>query len=341
LAGTGLADLGTEMMFGGAFGFLLADRMLQIGPEIYGSTLMVGDDSFSGDTTNLEAIVGARYRIGDFVLGAGAGPGITRGIGTPALRVLASFAYAPPPPKPAPPPPPRRLPPSDRDKDGIPDKVDACPDEPGVKSEDPDKHGCPPPPPDRDGDGILDRYDACPDTKGVASDDPAQNGCPPDTDGDGIRDDVDACPREKGKGDPDPSKNGCPTSVRVTEEEIVILDQVQFKTGSAVILPASDELLTQVAAVLNEHPEILKVEVQGHTDSRGGKKYNQRLSEKRSAAVVKWLTKKGNIDASRLTSHGYGMDEPIAENDTPEGRQKNRRVQFKIVEKGQKSEVLR
>jgi len=116
---------------------------------------------------------------------------------------------------------------------------------------------------------------------------------------------------------------------------------VQFKTGSAVILPASDELLTQVAAVLNEHPEILKVEVQGHTDSRGGKKYNQRLSEKRSAAVVKWLTKKGNIDASRLTSHGYGMDEPIAENDTPEGRQKNRRVQFKIVEKGQKSEVLR
>jgi len=341
LAGTGLADLGTEMMFGGAFGFLLADRMLQIGPEIYGSTLMVGDDSFSGDTTNLEAIVGARYRIGDFVLGAGAGPGITRGIGTPALRVLASFAYAPPPPKPAPPPPPRRLPPSDRDKDGIPDKVDACPDEPGVKSEDPDKHGCPPPPPDRDGDGILDRDDACPDTKGVASDDPAQNGCPPDTDGDGIRDDVDACPREKGKGDPDPSKNGCPTSVRVTEEEIVILDQVQFKTGSAVILPASDELLTQVAAVLNEHPEILKVEVQGHTDSRGGKKYNQRLSEKRSAAVVKWLTKKGNIDASRLTSHGYGMDEPIAENDTPEGRQKNRRVQFKIVEKGQKSEVLR
>jgi outer membrane protein OmpA-like peptidoglycan-associated protein len=129
--------------------------------------------------------------------------------------------------------------------------------------------------------------------------------------------------------------------VRVTEEEIVILDQVQFKTGSATILPASDELLTQVAMVLAEHPEIVKVEVQGHTDNRGGKKYNKKLSEKRAASVVKWLTKRGNVDGTRLTSHGYGMEEPIAENDTADGRQKNRRVQFKIVEKtSRKSEVL-
>jgi OOP family OmpA-OmpF porin len=66
-----------------------------------------------------------------------------------------------------------------------------------------------------------------------------------------------------------------------------------------------------------------------------------KLSNRRAAAVVKWLVKKGNIDASRLSAQGYGMDEPIAENDTPEGRQKNRRVQFKIVEKGNRSEVLR
>jgi outer membrane protein OmpA-like peptidoglycan-associated protein len=124
--------------------------------------------------------------------------------------------------------------------------------------------------------------------------------------------------------------------VRVTDGEIVILDQVQFKTGSAVILKASDDLLQQVSAVLIEHPEILKVEVQGHTDNRGGKKYNQKLSEKRSASVVKWLVKKGNIDATRLTSHGYGMEEPITDNDTSEGRQKNRRVQFKILDKASK-----
>jgi len=256
---------------------------------------------------------------------------------------LASVAYAPLPAKPLPPPPPpvKPLPPPDRDKDGIYDKNDACPDEPGIRSSDPEKNGCPPPPPDRDGDGILDKDDACPDLRGVRSDDPTQNGCPPDTDGDGIRDDVDACPREKGKPDADPQKNGCPGKVRVTEDEIVILDQVQFKTGSATILPASDELLTQVATVLAEHPEIVKVEVQGHTDNRGGKKYNKKLSEKRAASVVKWLTKRGNVDASRLTSHGYGMEEPIAENDTADGRQKNRRVQFKIVEKtSRKSEVL-
>jgi OOP family OmpA-OmpF porin len=338
------AKLGADMSFGGGIALLAMDKMLQIGPEVYGTTLMTGEGSFTKATTNLEAILGARFRVGDLVFGLGAGPGITRGIGTPTVRGVASITYAPWPPKPAPPPPPPKkkvAPPPDRDKDGIYDKNDACPDEPGVKSDDPEKNGCPPPPPDRDGDGIIDRDDACPDLKGVHSEDPTQNGCPPDTDGDGIRDDVDACPKEKGMPDTDPTKNGCPKSVRVTEEEIVILDQVQFKTGSAQILKASDDLLTQVAMVLAEHPEIVKVEVQGHTDNRGGKKYNQRLSEKRAAAVVKWLTKKGNVDPGRLTSHGYGMEEPLTDNDTPEGRQKNRRVQFKIVEKtsSSKSEV--
>ena len=327
---------GSDLHFGGAIALLAMDKMLQVGPEVYGSTAMTGSYSFKRETTNLEAIVGARYRVGDLVFGLGIGPGITKGWGTPTLRGLASVAYAPWPPKPAPPPPPpkkKKAPPRDRDKDGIPDKVDACPDEPGVRSSDPEKNGCPPPPPDRDGDGIIDRDDACPDLVGVPNDDPSQNGCPPDTDGDGIRDDVDACPREKGKPDADPQKNGCPTFVRVTEEEIVILQQVQFRTNSARIKPESDELLTQVAMVLAEHPEIIKVEVQGHTDNRGGKRYNKKLSDRRAAAVVKWLVKRGDVDPSRLTSYGYGMEEPIAENTTREGRQKNRRVQFKIVEK--------
>jgi hypothetical protein len=178
-----------DITFGGAFGFLLLEKMLQIGPEVYGSTAMNGTNSFAQETTSLEAIVGARLRVGPMVFGLGAGPGITRGVGTPTLRGLASVAYAPLPPKPAPPPPPpvKPLPPPDRDKDGVYDKDDACPDEPGIRSSDPEKNGCPPPPPDRDGDGILDKDDACPDLRGVRSDDPTQNGCPPDTDGDGIR----------------------------------------------------------------------------------------------------------------------------------------------------------
>jgi outer membrane protein OmpA-like peptidoglycan-associated protein len=336
--GTGYADFGSQLTFGAAVGVLLLDQMLQIGPEIYGSSLLVGSDKLTKDTTNLEGIVGVRLRVGPVVLGAGAGPGITRALGTPTLRGVVSVAYAPEPAKPAPPPPPPPPslpppPPPDRDNDGIYDKDDACPDTPGVKSDDPAKNGCPPPPPDRDGDGILDKDDACPDLVGVASADPSQNGCPPDTDGDGIRDDVDACPREKGKPDADPQKNGCPTAVRVTAEEIVILEQVQFKTNSATILAASDGLLMQVATVLAEHPEILKLEVQGHTDNRGNKKHNKKLSEKRAASVVKWLVKNGHVDASHLTSHGYGSEEPIADNGTADGRQKNRRVQFKIVEK--------
>ncbi len=219
--------------------------------------------------------------------------------------------------------------PPDRDGDGIIDDNDACPDEKGVENEDPKKNGCPP---DRDGDGIVDDKDACPDLPGVASSDPEKNGCPGDKDGDGIRDDKDACPNEKGKPDPDPKKNGCPTLVRVTEKEIVILQQVQFKTGSDAILPASDDLLEQVAAVLREHPEIKKLEVQGHTDNRGSAAYNKNLSLRRARSVVNWLTKRGQIDASRLQANGYGMDQPVAENTTEQGRQLNRRVQFKIVE---------
>ena len=118
----------------------------------------------------------------------------------------------------------------------------------------------------------------------------------------------------------------------MTQDEIVILQQVQFKTASDAILPESDELLEQVASVLREHPEIQKIEVQGHTDNRGGAAYNRQLSQRRAASVVKWLTTQGKIEASRLEAKGYGMDEPVAENTTDAGRQMNRRVQFKIVE---------
>jgi outer membrane protein OmpA-like peptidoglycan-associated protein len=221
--------------------------------------------------------------------------------------------------------------PPDRDGDGIFDAEDACPAVPGARHADPKLNGCPL---DRDGDGISDDKDACPDVKGLPSADPAKNGCPGDSDGDGITDDRDACPREKGVADADPKKNGCPSMVRVTEKEIVILQQVQFRTGSDAILPQSDELLGQVADVLREHAEIRKIEVQGHTDNRGGAAYNRNLSQRRAASVVKWLTTKGQIDAERLVAKGYGMDTPIADNGTDEGRQQNRRVEFKILEAG-------
>jgi OOP family OmpA-OmpF porin len=251
----------------------------------------------------------------------------------------------------------------DRDKDGIPDDKDACPAEPGVANEDPKKNGCPPPkdtdgdgiiddldacptekgvasddpkkngcPKDTDEDGIPDAKDACPDIKGVATSDPATNGCPPDTDGDTIRDDKDACPNEKGKPNEDPKKNGCPEAVRVTEQEIIILQQVQFDTNKATIKKVSDTLLDEVSGVLKEHPEITKIEVQGHTDNRGAPKLNEKLSQDRADAVRKALIKRG-IEEGRLTAKGYGQNVPIADNKTEAGRQENRRVQFKITEK--------
>jgi outer membrane protein OmpA-like peptidoglycan-associated protein len=221
--------------------------------------------------------------------------------------------------------------PLDRDKDGIVDGNDACPDEAGIASDDKSKNGCPKPP-DRDGDGVIDAQDACPDVKGVATQDPTTNGCPEDLDGDGIKNDKDACPHEKGPADKDPTKNGCPKSVRVTDGEIIILQQVQFDSGRATIKKVSDALLDEVAGVFKEHMEITRVEIQGHTDNTGKAKDNLKLSQDRAEAVKKALVKRG-IDDARLVPKGFGQEVPIADNKTEVARQKNRRVQFKIQEK--------
>ncbi len=208
---------------------------------------------------------------------------------------------------------------------------DACPDTPGVKTDDPKTNGCPPPLPDRDKDGIIDNDDACPDTPGVRTEDPKTNGCPPpppDRDKDGIPDPEDACPDTPGPKNEDPKKNGCPEA-RIEAGEIKILQQVKFKTGSAEILPVSDVTLNAVLSILNEHPEIKKVRVEGHTDNRGGADMNMGLSSRRAASVVKWLVAHG-VDKGRLVSKGFGLTKPIDSNDTDEGRQNNRRVEFHI-----------
>ena len=384
-------EQGTMLSWGGGIGFLLGEkRHFQIGPE-FSAALTLGD--VNKRTSNAEILLDARYRVvDDLEIGLGVGPGLTSGIGTPDVRGVFMIAYTPEQkkaladrdkdgiadiddacPDVAGLPsddrakngcPPVAPPPSDRDKDGIIDVEDACPDVPGLPSGDKAKNGCPlpkdrdndgiidvedacpevpgfastdpkkngcPPPKDSDGDGIPDENDACPDIKGIVTQDPATNGCPPDTDGDGIRDDKDACPDQAGKPDPDPKKNGCPR-VRVTETEVIILEQVQFDTGKATIKKASDGLLDNVYQVLKDHPELKKLEVQGHTDTKGVKISNQILSQARAEAVKKALVKRG-IDAKRLTAKGYGQDRPIAPNDTEEGRTQNRRVQFTITEK--------
>ena len=221
--------------------------------------------------------------------------------------------------------------PADADGDGLADANDECPDKPSGEAGDPKHPGCPAPP-DTDGDGVLDRDDACPAIKGLQSQDPAQHGCPGDGDGDSIRDDLDACPEIRGAKDADPAKNGCPKIVRFKGSEIIILQQVQFATGTAKLTGNSDEILGEVANVLKERTEITRMEVQGHTDDKGNKAANKSLSQKRAESVVKAIVAKG-VAADRLTAKGYGQEEPIADNATEDGRAKNRRVQFKILEK--------
>jgi outer membrane protein OmpA-like peptidoglycan-associated protein len=356
--------MGSEIVFGAAAGARLDKDRIVLGPELYGSTVFTdGDAFFARRTTPLEVLLGGHYLAGKSIrVGVGFAPGLTRAFGTPLIRVVGSVEWVQPMEEPKPPPPPAK--PKDRDHDGIIDPEDACPDEPGEKNDDPKKNGCPPPkdtdgdgilnpedacptvpgiktdnpatngcpPADRDGDTIIDSEDACPDEPGIKTNDPATNGCPPpkDRDKDGILNNEDACPDDPGPANPDPKKNGCPVA-HIEKGEIKIREQVQFAYNSAQILKASDFILEAVQKILKENPNILKVEVQGHTDSKGGDAFNKKLSDRRAASVVKWLTSHG-VDANRLTSVGWGEEKPIDSNDTDEGRANNRRVEFHILD---------
>lgn len=243
----------------------------------------------------------------------------------------------------------------DRDGDGILDEDDACPDTPGVPSDNPECHGCPDtdgdglcdkiddcpdeagpvenggcPILDRDGDGILDVDDDCPDTPGVASSIPGCNGCP-DRDGDGVCDSKDECPDEFGPVE----NNGCPIPVDPCTDVQAIKDalkNVLFEYNSSDLTAESKVILDNIAPLLTsksfKNPHWL---VEGHTDNKGSQAYNLPLSEKRAASVKTYLESKG-VPASILKSVGFGLSLPITTNDTEEGRARNRRVELKYAD---------
>ena len=236
-------------------------------------------------------------------------------------------------------------PPVDTDKDGIIDSLDKCPTVPGLAKYD----GCPVP--DTDKDGINDDEDKCPEVAGLAR----YQGCPvPDTDKDGINDEEDKCPTEAGTainqgcpfvdtdgdGVPDPDdkcpdvagpkeNQGCPEIKEEVVKKINYAAQnIYFATGKATLLSRSFKGLDEVVRIMKDDAE-LKLTIDGHTDNTGADALNQRLSENRAAAVKAYLVKKG-IDGSRLVSAGYGEAQPVADNKTAAGRQKNRRVELKL-----------
>lgn len=203
----------------------------------------------------------------------------------------------------------------DTDSDGIPDKDDECPNVAGSK----ENKGCP----DSDGDGVVDKDDKCPDVAGEARFD----GCP-DTDGDGIPDYLDECPNEAGPA----NNNGCPVP-EITEVVVQKIDfhaeQIQFATSSNRLKSESIERLDDIVKIMNEFPES-EFTVYGYTDNTGPDAFNLKLSKDRANTVRNYLVSKG-IASNRLDSGGFGEKNPIAPNDTPEGRAKNRRVEVKLV----------
>lgn len=211
----------------------------------------------------------------------------------------------------------------DSDDDGVADSVDACPDTPfGMPV---DSNGCPIQAlaltADSDGDGVFDDADQCPATPvGTPVD---ALGCPVDEDGDGVANVLDACPQTPPGFKVDAS--GC---VR-EEQTVVVLKSVNFEFNSAKLTRAGRVVLDRVAAGLRAQAD-LRVEVVGHTDSLGSDNYNLQLSVARAASVRNYLIDRG-IPGDRLRSRGMGESQPIADNETEDGRAQNRRVEFRVL----------
>jgi outer membrane protein OmpA-like peptidoglycan-associated protein len=219
--------------------------------------------------------------------------------------------------------------PQDADGDSIPDGLDGCAGTPyGALV---DSRGCPL---DTDGDGIYDGLDRCDRTAARTPVDSA--GCPLDTDGDGVHDGIDRCPDT-------PSDiravdaRGCPRApthpplFRPGRTEPIVTG-VAFELNSATLTVASHAILNRLADALLAD-EATRVEIGGYTDTSGDDAYNLALSERRAEAVQAYLIDRG-VASDRLVARGYGEARPIADNDTAEGRARNRRVELRPIGAG-------
>jgi outer membrane protein OmpA-like peptidoglycan-associated protein len=208
--------------------------------------------------------------------------------------------------------------PKDTDGDGVCDGLDKCADTPrGCQV---DATGCPK---DADGDGVCDGLDKCP---GSAAGCPVDAlGCPQDADGDGVCDGVDKCPAT-----PPGRKVDAKGCEPLPEKAPLRLEGVNFEYDSATLAPESSVALDAVASSLLAWSEV-RVEIAGHTDSKGSDAYNLGLSQRRAASVRDYLVGKG-VEASRLVAKGYGETEPVADNKTDEGRAQNRRVELRRLD---------
>lgn len=182
---------------------------------------------------------------------------------------------------------------------------------------------------DLDGDGLFGDADKCPEVAEDPDGFQDEDGCPEeDNDGDGIMDVNDRCPDQPETVNQFDDGDGCPDEVpEVVKQFSGTIEGITFKLNSDEILPSSFKLLDRAVGVLKEYPS-LAIEIQGHTDNVGAAEYNLDLSQRRADSVRRYMVKQG-ADEKRITAVGYGLTQPLMSNDTPEGRAKNRRVEFK------------
>jgi outer membrane protein OmpA-like peptidoglycan-associated protein len=234
-------------------------------------------------------------------------------------------------------PPPTERP--DRDRDTIYDDEDACPDVPGIRTTNPHTNGCPRK--DSDGDGIFDEEDACPAVPGIRTNDPKTNGCPrPDRDNDGVYDDEDACPDVPGIRTTDPKTNGCPAGdehVRLSGDKIELDEVILFDTDSPRVRHVSWSICERVAKFVIANPDILEINIQGHADAVGTEEHNMMLSRDRAESVRRLLIQYG-VDQDRVKAQAFGRTHLKVE--TLKAEQANRRVEFFVTRSRAKANVL-
>ena len=352
-----------ELLIGVGAGYALMDKHLYLIGEL--QTASAATDYFGSDNTSyIEGDLGARYHTDlGLAFSVGGGGGWLAGYGNPQVRMFASVGWVP-----------LKAGPKDEDGDGIVDEQDICPREPEDVDGFQDSEGCPDPDndadgildvddpcpvqaedkdgfqdedgcpePDNDNDGALDADDKCPDTPEDFDSFQDEDGCPDyDNDEDGILDEHDQCRNAAETRNEYMDEDGCPDTapiVFVTKDKIIISQKIFFKRGTARILGKSAKVLDAVVDILLDHTEITKISVEGHTSTEGSAKKNKRLSERRAKAIVTYLRRKG-VEKDRLTHRGWGAEQPITPvpEATDEDREKNRRVEFIILEQGEPEE---
>jgi OOP family OmpA-OmpF porin len=213
----------------------------------------------------------------------------------------------------------------DKDKDGVADITDVCPNIPGSEMD-----GCPG---DSDHDSVRDHHDTCPDQAETSDGFQDGDGCPEsDKDGDEYLDEIDHCPDVAENYNNYVDTDGCPDEIpREVEKYTGILKGVTFELDSADIKPDGLPFLDEAAAVLVQYAD-LRLRIIGHTDPSGpSEEYNIGLSRQRADKVRDYLVTKG-VDAARIETDGRGSSQPIAPNDTDEGKMLNRRVEFNLIQ---------